>query len=287
MMYRKNNYFSVMKTHAFIIILSSLSSFFCTDLPAQSSKDIKEAKIKSIKKYSYNASEYEKQKLLDSVKFPEYYTYTVYHTSGKPKLIETYKSGKLFNKSFYTFNENGTFKKGTEVNSKEEITRFWHYSYGSNGHLHQVKSYTPDSILTRIQTTTYDKNGNNTELILDDIGRKDYSRYTSKYDKNNNRIQDFYYQEDSLMRKAFNTYNKNNNLIKKHIIRSNGKESINVYHYDSDNNLISELPPEKDNPDNGFTYSHEFENNGIWNVKRTIWKEKLNRIDLREITYYN
>jgi len=243
-------------------------------------------KVKSIKEVSYKA-------LVKSEKI----------VKGKKERFQSYdEMDKLF-----MFNEQGNEIERKEFYSEGSLNERYTKLYNKEGNLLETVVYNADGSFFYRATYIYDENnrcieckGAESKWIYkyNELGNliEEYKYYilgdemenkkTYEYDKNNNKISESSYSEDSLDYKWTYKYDENKKLIE----FNEGTDGVFnykwIYKYDKKGNLIEEDKYSFGLLQTKSIYKYDFDKRGNW-IKRIRFIGKLPKYILeREIIYF-
>lgn len=193
--------------------------------------------------------------------------------------------GNLITKSVFTHNSFNKFSTNIEYKN-DLIQKKSYYYYDNSKRLIKVLSYTKDSLLVSENHHKY-RNGN--RVALKGVFHKHKTGFVDimKYDRNNNLISlsssGFYnsnylreYKYDELGREILEVFSNGKNVVKTET------------KYDKQNNIIEEIRNDKlSNKTTVYKNTYKYDDNLNWISKKSYYKGKLRKIELREITYYD
>ena len=203
----------------------------------------------------------------------EYWKYEIDGTVYEKIKIAKNESGKLVKRT--TFDGEGKLKSyvSTEFDEKENIIRF--------------RTYNANDELTSMQENHYDSSGNTISRSNTSIASNKTYKTTSKYNSQNQLIEETDFNPDGLMRdiRTFK-YDEKGNEFESDLTRANGDFTKFVSQYDKVNNITSQYWYDNEGNQkhwNSFSYVYDKHNN--WITKKRYTNGELGYVWERKIEY--
>ncbi|AZQ57282.1 hypothetical protein EJ994_00095 [Maribacter sp. MJ134] len=272
----------------YLIIIGFLILNSGINLNAQTASDSLKSKIKMVKEVLYkpeNGQLKKRENLFDS----NISSYKIYDKNEKVIEYGKYKKdGTIYEKTFYTRNEEGVAQKTIKKNSLDELKSYWTSHYDSNNNLIEVKTYNSQNKLTNIQSNKYDEDGNNIEMLLKKPESENGWKYVYKYNFDNKKIEQLRYKPDgSLKDKRTYSYDEDGNENLQVKFNPDGSFTKFVSEYDEmDNMIVQNWFNEQDEQKHQTSFEYVYDKNGNWTSKRRSSNGELGMVWERLIEYY-
>lgn len=175
------------------------------------------------------------------------------------------------------YNNSGNLIKETRHTADGIFQLDYSYSYDEKGKMIKAtgRRMRKEKIVPYEYFYKYDQKGNQIESIGYGTDGSVISRYTARYDENDNYIEGISYQDGVAVSKYDAEYDERNNLIKESkykVYRYKGSEHYqleykHLYSYDNENNLVTEKNYENDEaPEYTYCYQYDAGNNLVKGV---------------------